>query len=151
MGGWLFIISYFGQWFLTSVTDPERWECDSTEKWVKDHGDFTWQSASRNYTYTLYYGLSSDISAEFYHVLVVYVSMAPRPPGVRGRIPAGLMKSTSIDFWESSFQTHDVAFCCLPEQTSKCDDRGHAGAVEEQDGGETLQTEGVSDVAPVER
>ncbi|TNN59973.1 hypothetical protein EYF80_029815 [Liparis tanakae] len=64
---------------------------------------------------------------------------------------SGLMKSASIDFGASRFQTHDVAFCRLPEQTSECDDRGHAGAVEEQDGGETLQTEGVSDVAPVER
>lgn len=51
----------------------------------------------------------------------------------------------------ASLWTHYVALCCLPEQTSERDDRRHAGAVEEQDGGQTLQTEGVSDVAPVER
>lgn len=61
------------------------------------------------------------------------------------------MRSTSIYFGVSCFQTDYVAFCRLAKQPSKCDDRGHAGAVEEQDGGQTLQTEGVSDVAPVKR
>lgn len=50
----------------------------------------------------------------------------------------------------TSFQTHYVAFCCLPKQPSERDDRGHAGAVEEEDGGQTLQAEGVLDVTPVE-
>lgn len=45
--------------------------------------------------------------------------------------------------------THYVAFCCLPKQTPECDDRRHARAVEEKDGGETLQAERVPDVAPV--
>ena len=49
-----------------------------------------------------------------------------------------------------SFQTHYVVMCCLSEQTSKCDDRGHAGTVQEQDGGKTLQTERVPYVTPVE-
>lgn len=49
-----------------------------------------------------------------------------------------------------SFQTHYVGFGCLPQQASECDDRGHAGTVQEQDGGETLQTEGIPNVTPVE-
>lgn len=39
----------------------------------------------------------------------------------------------------------------LPEQTSEGDDGRHAGAVQEEDGGQALQAHGVSDVAPVER
>lgn len=50
-----------------------------------------------------------------------------------------------------SFQTYYVALGCLPQQTSKRDDRRHAGAVEEQDGSETLQTERVPQVTQVER
>lgn len=49
--------------------------------------------------------------------------------------PLGSWKAQILIFKVPSFQTHYVAFCCLPKQTSKCDDRGHAGAVEEQDGG----------------
>lgn len=55
------------------------------------------------------------------------------------------------NFKEPSFQTYYVAFGCLPKQTSKRDDRRHAGAVEKQDGRETLQTEGVPQVTQVER
>ena len=39
----------------------------------------------------------------------------------------------------------------LTQYTTKCDDRGHAGAIEEEDGGQTLQAKGVFDVTPVKR
>lgn len=48
---------------------------------------------------------------------------------------AFIKASITVDFSVQSFQTHYIAFCCLSKQTSKRDDRGHAGAVEEQDGG----------------
>lgn len=48
-------------------------------------------------------------------------------------------------------QTHDVALRSLSQQPPKCDDRRHAGTVEEEDGGQTLQAQRVPDVAPVER
>lgn len=55
-----------------------------------------------------------------------------------------------LTFKVPSFQTHYIAFCCLPKQAPKCDDRRHAGAIEKEDGSETLQAERVPEVAPVE-
>lgn len=45
--------------------------------------------------------------------------------------------------------THDVALGGLTQQPSECDDRGHAGAVEKENGGQALQVQGITDVAPV--
>lgn len=47
--------------------------------------------------------------------------------------------------------THYVSLGGLAQQSSEGDDRGHAGAVEEQDGSQTLQVKRVPNVAPVER
>ena len=47
--------------------------------------------------------------------------------------------------------TYNVALGGLPQQAPEGDDGGHAGAVEEEDGGQALQVERVPDVAPVER
>lgn len=66
------------------------------------------------------------MTAKLYKIL--YTWLGNRQPGFQGLIP-------SADLNLPSFGTHYVAFCCLPKQTSECDDRGHAGAVEEQDGG----------------
>ena len=46
---------------------------------------------------------------------------------------------------------YDVSFGGFSQQTSERDDGGHAGAVEEEDGRQTLETDCVSDVAPHER
>ena len=46
---------------------------------------------------------------------------------------------------------HNAPIGGLSEQSSEGDDRGHAGAVEEQEGGDTLQINAVSIVTQVER
>lgn len=46
---------------------------------------------------------------------------------------------------------HDAALGRLPQQTPEGDDGGHAGAVEEEEGGQTLQAECVGVVGQVVR
>lgn len=59
------------------------------------------------------------------------------------------LQQTRLDLrcWSS----YDVPFGGLPQQPPEGDDRRHAGAVQEEDGRQALQTHGVSDVAPQER
>lgn len=47
--------------------------------------------------------------------------------------------------------SYHAALCGLAQEPSEGDDRWHAGAVEEEEGGQTLQTEGVRVVGQVVR
>lgn len=47
--------------------------------------------------------------------------------------------------------SYNSSFCGLPQQPPEGDDRRHAGTVEEEEGGHTLQAEAVFKVAQIER
>lgn len=46
---------------------------------------------------------------------------------------------------------YDASLCRLPQQSSKGDDRRHAGTVEEEEGGHTLEAHTVLEVTQIER
>lgn len=47
--------------------------------------------------------------------------------------------------------SYDASLCRLPQQSSKGDDRRHAGTVEEEKGGHTLEAHAVLKVTQIER
>lgn len=46
--------------------------------------------------------------------------------------------------------SYNTSFCRLPQQSPKGDDRRHAGTVEEEEGGHTLEAETILKITPIE-
>lgn len=62
--------------------------------------------------------------------------------------PKTLLCTNSV--WVSVW-SYDASLCRLPQQSSKGDDRWHAGTVEEEERGHTLEAETVLEVTQIER
>lgn len=64
--------------------------------------------------------------------------------GLEGKVQVMVFRSTP----SGRISSHNVAFGGFSQETPEGDDGGHAGAVQEEDGSQTLEAKSITNITP---